>query len=175
MNRSMYAPWRTEFILGRREKGCVFCTRAKRKTDDADFILYRGKRNYIILNLYPYNSGHIMIVPYRHINTLAGLTPAERAEMIELSAESEVILKQLLKPQGINMGFNLGAAAGAGIRDHIHFHILPRWIGDTNFFPAIGDTRVNSVDLQLTYDTLLQGYQKLARRIKARERRQKRS
>jgi ATP adenylyltransferase len=167
MNETIYAPWRTEFILGRREKGCVFCTRYTRKTDRDDFILYRGKKNFILMNLYPYNAGHIMVIPNRHISTLAEMRPAERAEMMELAAESEVIMKQRLKPQGLNMGFNFGAAGGAGIRDHLHLHILPRWVGDTNFLPALYDTRVNSVDLPLTYDILLPGFEKLAGKMKA--------
>lgn len=87
MNESIYAPWRTEFILGKREKGCVFCTRYKRKTDRDDFILYRGKKNFIIMNLYPYNSGHVMVIPNRHISTLAEMRPAERAEMMELATQ----------------------------------------------------------------------------------------
>jgi ATP adenylyltransferase len=101
------------------------------------------------------------------------MRPAERAEMMELAAESEVIMKQRLKPQGLNMGFNFGAAGGAGIRDHLHLHILPRWVGDTNFLPALYDTRVNSVDLPLTYDILLPGFDKLAGKMKARGRRKK--
>jgi ATP adenylyltransferase len=161
MNKSIYAPWRTEFVLGPREKGCVFCTRYRRKTDRADYILHRGKNNYIILNLYPYNSGHLMVVCNRHIAALAGLTPAERAEMMELAAKCETILKKRLRPQGINMGFNLGSAAGAGIKDHLHLHIVPRWVGDTNFMPALFDTRVNSVDLVSTYETLLAGFKRL--------------
>jgi len=173
MNKTIYAPWRMEFVLGKREKGCVFCTRKKRKTDANDYILYRGKKNFIILNLYPYNSGHLMIVPNRHISTLAGLTPAERAEMMELAAASETIIKERLHPQGLNMGFNLGAAGGAGIRDHVHLHIVPRWVGDTNFMPALFDTRINSVDLVTTYETLLPAYEKLAKKMKSRALRKK--
>ena len=173
MNETIYAPWRTEFILGKREKGCVFCTRYKRKTDADDFILYRAKKNFIIMNLYPYNSGHVMIVPNRHLDTLAKMTPVERAEMMELAMACEVILKDKLKPQGLNMGFNFGGAGGAGIRDHLHLHIVPRWIGDTNFMPALFDTRVNPVNLRLTYDVLLPGFAKLAKKTKARERRKK--
>ena len=168
MDRTIYAPWRTEFVLGKRERGCVFCTRYRRKADREDYILYRGKKNYIILNLYPYNSGHIMIVANRHIENLAGLTPSERAEMMELAAQSEVILTERLKPQGLNMGFNFGSAGGAGIRDHIHLHIVPRWVGDTNFMPALFDTRVNSVDLVTTYENLLVGFEKLKKKLKVR-------
>jgi len=168
MDRTIYAPWRTKFVLGKRERGCVFCTRYRRKTDREDYILYRGKKNYIILNLYPYNSGHIMIVSNRHIENLAGLTPSERAEMMELAAQSEVILTERLKPQGLNMGFNFGSAGGAGIRDHIHLHIVPRWVGDTNFMPALFDTRINSVDLLSTYENLLVGFAKLKKKSKPR-------
>jgi ATP adenylyltransferase len=171
MNEMIYAPWRTEFILGEREKGCVFCTRYKRKTDADDFILHRGRHNFILMNLYPYNSGHVMIIPNRHLSTLAGMRPAERAEMMELAMECEVIIKDRLKPQGLNMGFNFGAAGGAGIRDHLHLHVVPRWIGDTNFMPALFDTRVNPVNLRLTYETLLPGFRKLSRKMKARARR----
>jgi len=166
MNESIYAPWRTEFILGRREKGCVFCTRYKRKTDREDFILYRGRHNFILLNLYPYNSGHVLIIPNRHISTLTRMRPAERTELMELAAACEIIMKDRLKPQGLNMGFNFGGAGGAGIRDHLHLHVVPRWTGDTNFMPVICDTRVNSVDLRVTYDILLPAFEKLAKRKK---------
>ncbi len=162
MNESMYAPWRTEYILGKREEGCVFCTRIKRNTDREDFILFRGDQNIIIMNLYPYNTGHIMIVPNRHLSTLNKLTPEERAELIELASLSQTVIMDRLQPQGLNMGFNFGPAGGAGIRDHLHLHIVPRWVGDTNFMPALFDTRVNSVDLPMIYDRLLPGFAKPA-------------
>ncbi len=160
MNESIYAPWRTEYILGKREKGCVFCNRIRRNSDKEDLILHRGTKNIIIMNLYPYNTGHIMIVPNRHISTLDKLTPDERAELIELASLSQVVIMERLQPQGLNMGFNFGPAGGAGIRDHLHLHIVPRWIGDTNFMPALFDTRVNSVDLPMVYERLRLGFAK---------------
>jgi len=151
---AIWAPWREEFILGKKEKGCIFCRRLKRKKDKADLILYRGGKNFVIMNLYPYTSGHLMVVPYRHIGALSDLTPEESAEMMGLAARAMGGMKQTLRPDGFNLGINLGRAAGAGVEGHLHLHVVPRWAGDTNFMPAVGKTRVFSVGLQKTYDLL---------------------
>ena len=149
-----WAPWRVHFILGPKVKGCIFCKLPKQKNDRKNLILFRGKHNFIILNKYPYNNGHLMVVPYRHLKDLSKLTRAENAEMLELSGISVKALEKTMHPQGSNLGMNLGAAGGAGIRDHLHMHVVPRWVGDTNFMPILSDTKVLVEHLEDTYDRL---------------------
>ena len=151
---NLWAPWRTEFILGPKVKGCVFCKLPRRNKDRDSLILYRGRFNYIILNRYPYNNGHLMVVPYRHLRDLSRLKAAEHAEMLKLSAISIKALEKTMFPQGHNLGMNLGAAGGAGIRDHLHMHVIPRWIGDTNFLPIMDQAKVMIEYLHETYDRL---------------------
>ncbi|HUU44715.1 MAG TPA: HIT domain-containing protein [Acidobacteriota bacterium] len=146
MVERLYAPWREEFILGPKSDECIFCDPDSRP-HVRELILHRGRHNFIVLNRYPYNSGHLMIVPYRHIAQLDCLKTAERNEMFALVTLSSVILHEQMNPDGINVGMNIGRAAGAGIADHLHVHIVPRWAGDTNFMPALFETRVTSVDL----------------------------
>ncbi|MGH8004165.1 MAG: HIT family protein [Limisphaerales bacterium] len=148
------APWRERFILGKKEKGCIFCRRIKRKKDKADLILFRGGKNLVIMNLYPYTSGHLMIVPYRHVAGLSNLTTEESAEMMGLAARAVEGMKKALRPEGFNLGINLGRAAGAGVAGHLHLHVVPRWAGDANFMPVVGKTKVFSVGLQKIYDLL---------------------
>lgn len=150
----VWSPWRMDYILGKKERGCVFCRRLKRKTDRKDFILHRGRWNFVILNRYPYNNGHLMVVPNRHISALDRLGEGERGEMMELIAQSTQVMRRALKPQGINAGLNLGKAAGAGIDDHLHFHVVPRWTADTNFWPVIAQTKSMPEHLRKTYDRL---------------------
>lgn len=151
---AIWAPWREAFILGKKEKGCIFCRRFRRKKDKTDLILYRGERNFVIMNLYPYTSGHLMIVPYRHISQLSDLTPEESAEMMGLAARAVEGMKKALSPEGFNLGMNLGRAAGAGVAGHLHLHVVPRWAGDANFMSVTGKTKVFSVGLQKIYDLL---------------------
>lgn len=152
--KPIYAPWRLEFILGKREKGCVFCNRIKRKKDRDDLILYRGKWNFVILNKYPYNNGHLMVVPKRHIKSLQNLKPEEGAEVFALLAKCEKVLSKAMKPHGFNGGLNLGKAAGAGIDDHLHFHLIPRWYGDTNFWPVVAEIKSMPQHILTTYDLI---------------------
>jgi ATP adenylyltransferase len=137
----LWAPWRMTYIGGPREQGCVFCTKAAQSDEDA-LIVHRGERCYALLNLYPYGSGHLMIVPYRHVAAPGDLRADERAELWELLAQGLDTTARALGAQGHNAGFNLGAAAGAGIADHLHLHVVPRWNGDVNFMPALADVRV---------------------------------
>ena len=139
-----------------REEGCVFCNRAKldESNDKESLILYRGKHNFIIMNLYPYNNGHVMVVPYKHTGDFCKLDDDEMLEMMQLSQLTIKVFEKVFNPEGINSGFNLGKAAGGGIRDHLHFHVIPRWNGDTNFMPVIGETRVISEHIYDTYDKL---------------------
>ncbi len=152
--KKLWAPWRIEYILQPKPGGCIFCDKPKEKNDRDNLILYRGKTCFVIMNFYPYNNGHLMVVPYRHIPELAALTEDEQAEMMKLLTDSSEILKKVLNAEGLNIGMNLGRIAGAGIDDHIHFHIVPRWNGDTNFMPVTGNTRVISQGLYESWDLL---------------------
>jgi len=163
MTHLMYAPWREDFILGPKEEGCIFCDPLARK-GVREFILHRGKRAFVVLNRYPYNSGHLMIVPNRHIAFLEKLTVAERNEMMSLISLASSVLNETLKPEGLNLGMNLGRAGGAGIAGHLHVHIVPRWVGDTNFMPTLFDTRVVSVNLMFVCKKLKAAFRKAARK-----------
>ena len=152
--KQLWAPWRIEYIKMEKPAECILCNKPKQKDDAANYILYRGDKNFIIMNRYPYNSGHLMIAPYRHIANLEELTDEERHEHFEIVSRSVKILRQLFNPAGFNLGINMGKVAGAGIDDHIHTHIVPRWLGDTNFMPVIADTKVINEALAETYKKL---------------------
>lgn len=144
----LWSPWRLEYVTGSKpETGCVFCD-APRPPNVDSLIVYERTTCYVILNRYPYNNGHLMVVPYRHTGSLASLTDDERHEMADLQALCENVLVEAYHPQGINVGVNLGKAAGAGVLEHVHVHFVPRWIGDTSFMGVVGDTRVIPEDLQ---------------------------
>jgi ATP adenylyltransferase len=152
----IYAPWRYAYIKstveGRREE-CIFCE-APKKSDDESLILYRGKYSYIIMNLYPYNTGHVMIVPYRHVPSLEDLNDNEALEMMQLVKIAIKALRKVYNPHGFNIGVNLGRIAGAGVEEHVHIHIVPRWNGDTNFMPVIAGVKVISQDVREAYKAL---------------------
>jgi len=153
----LWAPWRIEYIKKARDEekeGCFLCSKPAGKNDAANLILFRGQYCFIIMNSYPYNSGHLMIAPYRHIANLEDMSDAERNEQFELVSRSVAILKQVLKAVGFNIGMNLGRIAGAGMDKHIHTHIVPRWAGDTNFMPVVGDIKVVNEALKDTYKKL---------------------
>jgi ATP adenylyltransferase len=150
----IWAPWRIRYIQGKKPSGCILCDKPKENKDAENYILYRGKMNFIMLNSYPYNPGHLLIASYRHIGTPEDLTAAERSEHFELVSRSIKILKQALKPGGFNIGANLGRVAGAGIEDHFHSHIVPRWQGDTNYIPVLADIRIVPQALADTYKAL---------------------
>jgi ATP adenylyltransferase len=138
----LWAPWRIEYIAAPKSGCCFICDKARSGSDEANHVIGRGRTSFVLLNDFPYNSGHIMVAPYRHVADLTDLTSAELAEVLELVIRGERMLKQLMGPDGFNFGFNLGAAAGAGLREHVHGHLVPRWVGDTNFMPVLADTRV---------------------------------
>ncbi len=152
--KDLWSPWRIEYILQKKPDGCVFCKGCQADMDAENLILHRGEYNFVILNRYPYNNGHLMVVPYRHINMLNNLTADEQLEMMQLVSLCIEVLKDSMHPDGFNVGMNLGAPAGAGIKDHIHMHIVPRWTGDTNFMPVLADTRVIVEALDQTYARL---------------------
>ena len=139
--KQLWAPWRMEFIKGDRPEGCVFCSALTSNDDRASLVLHRSPNAYAILNKYPYNNGHLMVVPNRHLAELPLLTDEEMKDMWRLAQQSIKILKEVYDPEGFNMGMNLGGAAGAGIRDHLHLHVLPRWNADTNFMPVLAETK----------------------------------
>jgi ATP adenylyltransferase len=135
------------------ETGCVFCT-APRLPDSESLIVFAGTTSFVVLNLYPYNNGHLMVVPYRHVANLAALETAERHEIAELTRRAEVVLTEAYQPHGINVGINIGKPAGAGVLDHVHVHLVPRWNGDTNFMTVVGNVRVLPEDLSETLKRL---------------------
>ena len=154
---SLFAPWRYAYLVQESSRSeCVFCDALLDEADTADkrLIVYRARHNFVILNLYPYNNGHLMIVPNEHVATPSASTPEQRAEMTELTVAAELVLRDVLKPDGINIGMNLGRAAGAGIEEHYHLHLVPRWAGDTNFITVMAETRVIPEDLRATRDRL---------------------
>jgi len=153
-DKIMWAPWRAAFILGKKEKGCILCNRFKMKDNMKNLVLYRGETCFVILNKFPYNTGHSMIVPNRHLNQLEKLTREEADEMFELTRRTVEAIKKTLKPHALNVGMNLGRQSGAGIPEHLHMHIVPRWNGDTNFMPVIGKTAVVSIPLEPVYELL---------------------
>ncbi len=164
----LWAPWRMDFILGPREKGCVFCKLRRTKNDRDNLILFRGKLTYLVLNKFPYNNGHLMVVPNRHLKDLSGLTAKESAEMMQGAALATKALELTMRPHGFNLGMNLGAAAGAGILGHLHLHVVPRWQGDTHFMPILGHTKVMVEYLHETYDRLLPVLRRLLKNKKRR-------
>lgn len=150
----LWAPWRLDYILGEKEEGCIFCNRITRKNDAADLILARGEKVFVIMNRYPYNNGHLMVVPFRHVGDLTALDADEAAELMYWLQQSVRALEKALQPQGFNIGLNLGKVAGAGVDNHVHFHIVPRWESDTNFMPVISNMRVVPEALAETYEKL---------------------
>ena len=155
----LWTPWRYQFVQDPQPAaGCIFCDKPAEHRDQQNFILHRARLNFVILNLYPYTSGHLMIVPYSHVATLDQAGPDVRAEMIELAARAEKLLRAAYRPEGLNMGLNLGKCAGAGIAAHLHLHVLPRWPGDANFMSVVGETRVIPEDIPTTYAKLRTGW-----------------
>jgi ATP adenylyltransferase len=150
----IWAPWRIAYITGKKSAGCFLCAYPAEDKDPENYLLYRGARNFIILNRYPYNPGHLLVAPYRHIGNLEELTAAERNEHFNLVSRCVRVLKEALNPGGLNIGANIGKVAGAGVEDHFHSHIVPRWNGDTNFIPVLADVRVVPQALADIYETL---------------------
>jgi ATP adenylyltransferase len=158
MNRPLWAPWRIEYIRGEKEKGCFLCRMLAEENDRGNLILFRGETCAVVMNRYPYTSGHLMVCPQRHTADFADLTGQEDREMCELTRRAVSALRTTMQPEGFNLGVNLGSAAGAGLKDHLHRHIVPRWTGDTNFMAVIGDTHVVPESLAATYDLLLEQF-----------------
>lgn len=156
----LWAPWRMKYIQGvHKETGCIFCTKPAEEKDRENLILCRGANAYVLMNLYPYNNGHLMVVPYLHTSKMDALNTETIAEMWDLCRRCIAVLADAFNAEGFNVGINLGRAAGAGIDQHIHMHIVPRWNGDTNFMPVTGQTKVISQSLEEAYSVLLPHFQ----------------
>ncbi|MCB2210251.1 HIT domain-containing protein [bacterium] len=149
----LWTPWRMKYIQEHHDyEGCIFCLAAAEDNDEENLIFFRGEDVFMILNRYPYTSGHVMCVPYAHVDRLHAMSQDARAEMMELTNKAVDVLQQVYTPEGFNVGLNLGAMAGAGLADHLHMHIVPRWGGDTNFMSSVGETRVLPESLDETYE-----------------------
>lgn len=150
--KHLWSPWRMSYIEAEKSKdGCVFCEALSQPDGPENLIVARSERAFVILNRFPYTSGHLMVLPFQHVNSLTKLNVQTRAEMMELLNKCTLVLQQVYKPQGFNMGANVGEAAGAGIEEHVHLHVMPRWTGDTNFMSTIGETRVLPEELAQTF------------------------
>jgi len=154
----LWSPWRARYIasgVDAQRQACVFCLIAAHPEDDEEnFVLHRAEHCFVVLNLYPYITGHLMVVPYLHTNEFDSAAKEITDEMMDMAKRSQTALREVYSPSGFNMGMNLGSAAGAGIADHLHIHLLPRWSGDTNFMTTIGESRVIPEDLPTTYSKL---------------------
>ena len=163
--KHIWSPWRMEYIQSNKnEEGCAFCIEMARPDGPENLILFRGQRVFLILNRFPYTSGHLMVVPYQHESTLEALDENTRAEMMAVTNQGIQALRNVYDPQGFNVGINIGEAAGAGITKHVHMHIVPRWIGDTNFMSSLGSTRVLPETLEETYRRVKEAWDALKRK-----------
>ena len=159
--KQLWAPWRMEYIKSEKSDECIFCVLPSSQDDGKNRILFRGKYSFVIMNIFPYNCSHLMVSPYRHIGCVTEQNDSERFEVNQLTEECIKILKTVSEPDGFNIGYNIGKAAGAGYDEHIHCHIVPRWLGDTNFMPVIGDVKVHPEHLVSTYEKLQPYFKKL--------------
>jgi ATP adenylyltransferase len=153
MNK-LWAPWRSKYIYLRKRKACIFCNNRKSKNTDSRFIVDRTKHSFSMLNLYPYNNGHVMVAPFRHVNSLELLNAEELLDLMQLVNKTKRLLDKKMEPHGYNIGVNIGKTAGAGFDGHVHIHIVPRWNGDTNFMPVLTDTKVVVESLKVLHKTL---------------------
>lgn len=156
----LWAPWRTPYITGidKKKKGCVFCAIIKERADAKNLIVIREKQAFMVLNLYPYNNGHCLVMPNRHVNDISKLTRHEREGLFDLLETTKSILQEVMEPHGFNIGMNIGRIAGAGVPGHVHMHIVPRWKGDVNFMPIVGGTKVISQSLKALHKALKDAY-----------------
>ncbi|OPX25528.1 MAG: HIT family hydrolase [Candidatus Cloacimonas sp. 4484_143] len=154
MSDILYSPWRLQYILSEKEDGCIFCTKPSKKEDKKHLILYRSVHSFVIMNMFPYNNGHLLVVPIQHVSRLNDLDPEEISDLFQTVQLCEKILEKTYSPDGMNIGLNLGRAAGAGIEEHLHVHIVPRWNGDVNFMSSLGGTRVVPESFERAFDNL---------------------
>ena len=156
----LWAPWRLEYIRGPKAEECIFCRALESDDDEAHFVVHRGERCFVLLNAFPYNNGHVMIAPYEHEPTIEPLDGSVLLEMMELARRSATALRDVYRPEGFNYGINQGNVAGAGIEEHVHMHVVPRWGGDTNFMPVIGNTDVLPQSLADSWRELKEAFRK---------------
>lgn len=152
--KHLWAPWRNKFIVSGNKKRCIFCIGTKKVKDVKRYIILKSKHSFSILNIYPYNTGHMMVAPYKHVNRLGKLRDEELLDLVNLLKKTEALLEKAFKPHGFNIGLNIGKEGGAGFANHIHFHIVPRWRGDNNFMPIFADTKVMPQSLADVYKAL---------------------
>lgn len=150
----LWSPWRSQYVTGEKKDDCIFCQKPREKKDEANYILLRGDTCFVMLNIFPYNNGHLMIAPYRHISSVEKMRTEENGEVMQFIQRMMKVLRETMNPDGFNIGANVGQAAGAGIADHVHFHIVPRWVGDYNFMPLMSETKVIPEALSDTYKKL---------------------
>ena len=151
----LWSPWRYRYVsTAAKDDSCLFCRIAAETDDRANYVVLRAARNFVVLNRYPYTSGHLMIAPYAHVASIEDADPADLAEMISLAQLAEARLRRIYRPDGFNLGMNVGHSAGAGVAGHIHLHLLPRWIGDVNFMTAVGETRVLPEELETSFEKI---------------------
>lgn len=156
----IWAPWRTVYIGGDHGGKCIFCEKLESERDRENLLLMRGEKTFVIMNLYPYNNGHLLIAPKRHVGEIEELTEEEMMELFRVTQKMVRVLRAF-NPEGFNVGINIGRIAGAGVPGHFHIHVVPRWGGDTNFMPVFGDVRVISESLEVTYNKLMESMKKL--------------
>ena len=154
----IWSPWRMEYIEKSKEEACIFCLAQENEDGPENLIAFRGVRAYVILNRYPYTSGHLMVVPFDHQAHFEDLDQRTRAEMMELTTHCMIVLRKVYHPEAFNIGANIGESAGAGVKAHVHIHIVPRWAGDTNFMSILGETRVLPEALETTYRRVKDGF-----------------
>lgn len=155
----LWSPWRYRYLAeDRKPDGCIFCRIAASPDDEANLIVHRGATNFVVLNRYPYTSGHVMVIPYAHAASLCDVPEATATEMMALTRLSEACLRNTYRPNGINLGMNIGESAGAGVAGHIHMHVLARWFGDSNFMTTIGETRIVPEELDVTWHRMREAF-----------------
>ena len=160
--KKLWAPWRYKYIkntVAGDQGKCIFCEIVSGKDDKKNLIIHRGEKVYVMLNRYPYNNGHLMVIPYKHFSEIGELSDEEMLEIMKLLSLSIKVIKNKFSSDGLNIGANIGRTAGAGIDDHIHFHVVPRWQGDTNFMPVVGDTKIISQSLEESWEMLKKGFE----------------
>ncbi len=158
----IWAPWRIDYILGKKkEAGCIFCDKPQSELDEETLIVHRSDGAYTIMNKYPYNNGHLLVVPYRHVSEICDLEVEENSLLIQEVCKAIQALKKVMRPDGFNIGINLGIIAGAGIAEHVHYHIVPRWAGDTNMMPVLADVRIIPEHLRQTREKLARAFKEL--------------
>jgi ATP adenylyltransferase len=172
--KSLWAPWRLPYLKGTKPDRCIFCV-GKPADDRRRYILHRNQSTFVIMNIYPYSNGHLMVAPYEHASDFKALSPDALGELMVTTRQAISVLQAVYKPQGFNVGINLGKAAGAGIEEHLHVHIVPRWNGDTNFMSTVADLRVIPEDLRHAYDQLLPAFHKRGRTGRRRPKPKRRS